>query len=350
MLPPTRWMGLNLAALALTLMSLILAAPAHAESATEQGWWTSNSSVLGALGQVDVPAQGLLIDGGPKSTSGASDGTPAAYGALVYSVPVGARTITLSFTVATTSASTPASTLELCPLTKATIKVEQGGPISDAPSFDCHSNVTDEPPVGSTTYLFDAATLVSKGRLAVAILPTSGLERVVLAEPGASSLDLLSLGPSSTDPPSVVLNPQGHATTTTVAVEGNSAPSDPTSGLGGTDALPVQLSIGSGADSASSASPVTTQQSPIAVNLGPAIAGLRSSATTLASAGAITRATGPQALGALSGSSGSSHSNPILVLLSLAALILIGVAWAFAGRRPVSSPGYDLGPAGVEPD
>jgi hypothetical protein len=68
------------------------------------------------------------------------------------------------------------------------IRFQQGGPMTDAPSFDCTQHVTATPDPTTSTYVFQPGQLVRQGRLAVAILPTVTTDRVVLNHPGAGSL------------------------------------------------------------------------------------------------------------------------------------------------------------------
>lgn len=173
--------------------------PAGAMAPNQQGWWTSlNPGSVPEVGALpsptlpDVPAQGLLVEG-PSSS-------PVAYAALVYYLPAGATASTLTLTTATNSASTPNTTLELCPLTNPVLNPEQGGPSSDAPAYDCTTNVSAGEDSASTGYQFQVSTLVSDGSLAVAILPTGLTDRVVFNQPDANSLAVQSPPASSPSP------------------------------------------------------------------------------------------------------------------------------------------------------
>jgi hypothetical protein len=161
--------------------------PAAADAPAETGWWTSVNpgSTLGSPTPPpppDVPAHGLLVEGGPDSSS------PTALAAVVYQLPANAKAGQLTLTVAPNSATTPAATLELCPLSNAAVIVEYGGPMSDAPSYKCTSKVTASPSSDGKQYSFKVASIVSDDSLAVAILPTSPTDRVVLAAPDQKSL------------------------------------------------------------------------------------------------------------------------------------------------------------------
>lgn len=169
---------------------------AKADSPDSQGWWTSaNPGNIGGVAPPatlpappDVPSNGILVQGGLTSSSGAGDSGATAYGALAYAVPNGATVGKLTLAVAPNSATTPSATLELCPLTTQNFQSEQGGPMSDAPSYNCSKNVTAAQ--ASSSYQFDVSSLVSSGALTVAILPTSPTDRVALSQPDNQSLQV----------------------------------------------------------------------------------------------------------------------------------------------------------------
>lgn len=169
------------------------AGAASAQAPTQQGWWTATNpgSMQGLPGPPappDVPADGLLVEGGTSSTPGAQNSAPTAYAALAYPLAPGSTVGKLTLPVAPASASTPNATLQLCPLKSSGFFPQQGGPIAEGPAFDCSRNVAAEPSADGTTYAFDAATLVVDDVLAVAVLPTSPTDRVVLSAPGAAAL------------------------------------------------------------------------------------------------------------------------------------------------------------------
>jgi hypothetical protein len=163
---------------------------ASAEAPGQQGWWTTTNlgSVpeLGATVPVstapDVPAEGLLVQGGQSSTM------PAAYAALIYPLDPGITATTLTLTVHTQSATTPGTTLEICPLADPAIVEEQGGPISDAPAYDCSHGIKASPSSNGMTYTFDVSMWKTQASLAVAVLPTSTTDRVVFDQPSDHSL------------------------------------------------------------------------------------------------------------------------------------------------------------------
>src|SRR5438105_13269442 len=119
-------------ALLLLPFAFVLLAPASRAAAPEEhGWWTAFAGP-----NPDVPADGLLVEGGASATS------PTAFAAVVYAVPDGSTVGKLTLAVAPSSATVPMTKLELCPLSSATIKAEQGRPMADAPKVDSRNNVT----------------------------------------------------------------------------------------------------------------------------------------------------------------------------------------------------------------
>lgn len=162
----------------------------YADAPAQQGWWTvtnpggvpSGLPVAVPPSPPDVPPDGLLVQGGASPTS------PNAFAAVVYPVPDGATVENLTLAVAPNSGTTPNSTLELCELSGQSISSDQGGPISDAPSYDCSRKATAS--ANGSNYQFGVSSLVSNGVLAVAILPSSVTDRVVLSHPGPDSLPL----------------------------------------------------------------------------------------------------------------------------------------------------------------
>lgn len=189
--------------LAATGVLLALTVPAAAaEPGRLQGWWTT-SNVGGAIPAsatgADVPPDGLLVQGG------VSDGTPTAIAALAVPLPSGADVQAVVVHVAATSATVPGSVIKACPLRSPRFASAQGGPIADAPAYDCtHSAVA---PVGAdgTTFSFSVAGLVADGVVAVALVPGSSTTRVVLAKPGDDVLGIATPPtpptPATSEPP-----------------------------------------------------------------------------------------------------------------------------------------------------
>lgn len=165
---------------------------ASARASTQHGWWTATNISAPVAGipipvpaAPDVPADGLLVEGGYLS--------PVAYAAVLYHPDKGQAAQALTLRVALGSATTPTATLELCPLRQAAIDVEQGGPMGDAPAYSCTVNTTatESNPTGSgASFTFDVSKFTTGGALAIAILPTLPIDRVVLAAPDDTSLTL----------------------------------------------------------------------------------------------------------------------------------------------------------------
>ena len=195
---PSKLLGRALLVLAASALvaavSFGFGSTARADAPSSQGWWTSaNPGSVGGLGAPavtpappDVPSNGLLVQGGATSAAGVGNAGAIAYAALTYDVPAGATAGKLTLTVAPNSVTTPSTTLELCPLTIQSFQSEAGGPMSDAPSYNCTNNVTAAQ--ASNSYQFNVSSLVSSGVLSLAILPTSPTDRVVLSQPDAQSL------------------------------------------------------------------------------------------------------------------------------------------------------------------
>jgi hypothetical protein len=169
-------------ALVAVLLVVVLGGPTgHAAASTpdQQGWWTALRAGVGpnTLLAPDVPSHGLLVQGGESG--------PTAYAALVYaSVPDGP--VSLKLAAASGAISTPNATLVACPLREAHIQPAEGGPMSDAPAYDCTTSVPDT--IDGADHRFDVSSLVAGGALAVAILATGPTDRVVFDAPDAGSL------------------------------------------------------------------------------------------------------------------------------------------------------------------
>ncbi len=165
-------------AVAVTTIGL-MAAPAGAAAPRDQGWWTVTSAGLPVPTAPDVPPRGLLVQGG-------GGGSPTAVAAVLYELDPGTTATTLTLTVAPSSATTPSATLQACPLLQPIVHPEQGGPMTDAPSYNCGRKATAAPQGNS--YRFDVSGLASDSIVAVAILPNGPVDRIVLSEPDSNSL------------------------------------------------------------------------------------------------------------------------------------------------------------------
>lgn len=268
----------------------------------------------------DVPANGLLIEGSPTSTSGASDASPTAFGALVYQLPSGATAGNLTVQVASNSATTPTANLQLCPLNSPAIPAEQGGPMNDAPAFNCTTNVTAGPSSNANSYTFNVSPLVSEGALAVAILPTSPLDRVVLAQPDTNSLPVhASTGQSSATPfPSS--NPAPTSDSSPAASSpGAAAPVGETSvgaSSAGTPTAGAAVTGGATATPSTGVTPALASQSPSS-NTTP-----HSSHASSPIASQFTANTGDS----------PPKANPLAVGLLIAAVVIGAATWMNVGR------------------
>ena len=298
------------------------AGAAWAEAPVQAGWWTQANpgSIEGTPTPPtppDVPAGGLLVEGGTSSVSGSSDSGPTAFGALVYQVPSGQSTFTLTLAVAPGSATTPSVAVELCGLSALGINAEEGGPMTDAPSFSCSTNVTAQPSSSGDSYRFDVSKLVSAGSLAVAVLPTSPTDRVVLSKPGPTSLpfQVASSGPSSSGSDS--------------GTAGGSAPTSGDSSSG------TQVSAGAPAPSAdallpgSSAAVLSSPAEPAPSTPGAAVAG---SAPPAPSPGSASTASSSFTAAPDAGGPDTGGAKPLAVgLLIVAFLVGCGI-WLAAWR------------------
>jgi hypothetical protein len=129
-----RWDRRSVVAGLVALGSVALVHGADAASTVESGWWTAAP----ILTHPDAPAEGLVVQGGPTSESA------VAYAAVDYSLAAGESPVSLRLSVLKGSASTPNTTLAVCPLVES-FTPEQGGPLKDAPEFDCAARTTAVP-------------------------------------------------------------------------------------------------------------------------------------------------------------------------------------------------------------
>ena len=324
------------AGLAAALSAGFGASSADALTPSQAGWWSAANpgSVMGSptlSPPSDVPTKGLLIEGSPSSTAGAADSGPTAFGAVVYDIPFGATVGALTLSVAPNSATTPSATLEMCPLTNPFIQSEYGGPTSDAPAFDCAKYVTANPSSSGNSYTFNVANLVSDGNLALAILPTSVIDRVVLAAPSETSLPIKG---------QVV-----QTTPTTLAGGGFSG------GTGGTTAVTLPPPAGAaltpataGSNAAISAPPIAPGPTPAATGaVSPSFANQSTPLTTVTQQGSA-----PAQFAAITAS--PSKAKPLVVGVLIGAVVVGGGVWIAVGRaaaRAAVEPTTDLTVGGV---
>lgn len=318
---------------------------ALADAPVQQGWWSSLNPGNGASlpAPPDVPANGLLIEGGAGSTSGASDASPAAYAGLVYSIGSGATAGTLTLVAASNTATTPTTALELCPLASSAWAPEQGGPVSDAPAFNCQTNVTAASSNG--TYQFQVANLVNDGDLAVAILPTTPVDRVVLAQPDTNSLTV-EQSQSSTVPTTPALS--GTSGSDTSGSSSAAAPMDGTaSAVAPADQSPLAPDTvqPAGIATADSAAPSAASVAAPEVAAPPSAASAAAPASGPPAADQSTSpAAAPVNAAFEAGHRGGYSSSPWVALLALGALLVAGIGW-FAAGRSAERVVLDDGPA-----
>jgi hypothetical protein len=284
-------------------LGVVSAGPARAAAPRDQGWWTVTNPGTTALpvappapvpGPPDVPANGLLIQAGPG-------GAPTAYAAVLYELDPGTTAGQLTLAVAPNSVTTPKATLQLCPLLQPINHPEQGGPLSDAPPFNCGKKVTAAPSADGKSYTFDAAGLLSDNLVAVAILPTGPTDRVVLNGPDASSL--ATTAGSSSDNSST-------ADSTPAATPDTGAATDTGPALQDTGAAP---SLASSLPGVAASGPTS-----VAPAASAAPQGLPGSA-----AGVFVPVV----------SGGPEKATPILVILFVIGALGAGALWLYAGRQ-----------------
>jgi hypothetical protein len=182
---------------------VVTSVPALGQAPARTGWWSQASQGgLAAPPPPDVPPDGLYVQGGPNG--------PIAYAAVRYDVGDGTGAGRLR--LVSTGVASPAAALHLCSLLKPDFAAAQGGPLAEAPAYDCAK------PVAATvasdgSFLFDASTLVRDGVLAVAVLATGPTDRVPLIRPGDDSLTVTPAPPSGPAPPAVPDYTPGAAST-----------------------------------------------------------------------------------------------------------------------------------------
>jgi hypothetical protein len=162
--------------LLLAAAALAIGPSAGADAPGKQGWWTATGA-LGLPGTVvapDVPADGLLLEGGPS--------TPRSYAAISASLPVGSA---LVLDVAPNSVTTADVPLQVCPLVSPSFEPKQGGSLADAPEYDCAQRATVVPALGR--YRLDLGAMAPDGAVAIALLPVGAADRVVLVEPAVEA-------------------------------------------------------------------------------------------------------------------------------------------------------------------
>jgi F0F1-type ATP synthase membrane subunit c/vacuolar-type H+-ATPase subunit K len=287
---------LGLAALLALVTMPFTSFPALAAAPRDQGWWTvTNPGGLPAQPPAppDVAAGDLLIQGGPNA--------PTAFAALIYELDPGVTASTLTLAVAPNSVTTPSGGIQLCQLITPIAHPDQGGPLSDAPAYNCSKNVIATPDSSGKAYKFDVSAMTADRLVAVALLPSLPVDRIVLSPPDNNSLATQGGGDA-----------------------GTAAPADVGVGTGASEASGA-LPSDSVASSPFVASPTGGDFSTPAVGAGPA-----------SGPGAAAAPTGSSNAGGTfvpAVSSTPSKATPLLVLLFVVAGLGGTGLWLYAGRQ-----------------
>lgn len=189
------------AALALALSPLcVMALSTSASAAAPQrvGWWTAASvtsptEVVVPVGN-DVPAGGMLVQSAADPTA------PVAFGGATWELPEG-TTVTKLVLKTVTNGQPSAGSLGLCALQRPDFTPAAGGAIAAAPAYDC-SHQINATAAADGSFTFAAERFRTGPILAVAVVPTASLSRIVVAP-----LDARSLTTSSAAAPAVVVPP-----------------------------------------------------------------------------------------------------------------------------------------------
>jgi hypothetical protein len=155
----------------------------------EYGWWTEANpdDVTGLLpaptpAAPDVPSGGMLVEG-PGSS-------PSDVAALAFTTDSeSTSTANLVLPVASGTVIAPGSQLVACPLAVPDFSPEQGGPMSDAPKWDCSHSTPGRYDATHAAWSFAVGGFAHNGRLSIALLPTGTTDRVVFAKPDANALE-----------------------------------------------------------------------------------------------------------------------------------------------------------------
>jgi hypothetical protein len=283
------------ALLALATMPLT-SFPALAAAPRDQGWWTAtNPGGLPAQPPAppDVAAGDLLIQGGPSA--------PTAFAALIYELDPGVTASTLTLSVAPNSLTTPSGGIQLCQLITPIAHPDQGGPLSDAPAYNCSKNVIATPDSSGKAYKFDVSGMMTDRLVAVALLPSLPVDRIVLSPPDNNSLATQGGGDAGT-------------------------------------ATSVDAGLGAGASDQSGALPSDSASSSpfVASPSGGDFSTPAVGATAASSPGAAAAPAGSSNLGGTFVPVASSHpskATPLLVLLFVVAGLGGAALWLYAGRQ-----------------
>jgi hypothetical protein len=179
------------------LWSLSSPPPSLADAPWRVGWWTvRNPGVPPVVAGVELPPNNVP-DGGFEVAGGGE--SPTSMAALLYDIPDGATLGPLVLTVADGAAPAPGTTLRACPLIEPDFRSDDGGPMSDAPEWDCSDPSPGTVDPAGASFSFDVARFVAGGQLAVAIVPDVSAQ-AVFAAPGDESLEVREVRRSPAPP------------------------------------------------------------------------------------------------------------------------------------------------------
>lgn len=275
----------------------------------QQGWWTAVNPGPPAPAPPtppDVPSKGLLVQGGANS--------PTSYAGLVYQLPAGSSAGILTLDVTSGSATTPSTTLEVCSLDIETLNADQGGPMSEAPAYNCAQSTTAQPAAGGGSYQFSVGSLATNSVLAIAILPTSPSDRVVFDPPSAQSLAVSASGGGAA---SSDFTP-GQAFSGQAGTSGSTGAGSSVTALNGVSA---PAALGSGLSSPSPAA-----------GPAPALAPTQAGSPTKSANPPNSNSLLPNNLAAGSPSTGEDSPQPLAIGLAIAGVIAAIALWGSASR------------------
>lgn len=286
---------------------------AEADAPTQQGWWSATPTSA----TVDVPPDGLLIQGGSSASA------PLAFAALIYSLPPNARAGILTLNVASNSGTVPGSGLKVCHLTQA-IKPEQGGPMSEAPGYDCASEVNSSESSGHLTV--DVSRLTADNKVAIALLPAAPASRIVLERPGAGSLPVALQADQSSGPPASEI---GSTTQDSPGVAPPPQPQDP---------FGTQPSSVEGPAPSTVAAQVIGPEAPTTFSA-PPVTDLRALPPADTKPGGVAQAA------ASTPSSGHGSGLPSIgIIIALLGIVSASALWTVAGANPQMASQVDVQP------
>lgn len=160
------------------------AGPSLADTPFRVGWWTvANPGLPPLIAGVEFPINNVP-DGGFEVAGNAE--SPTSVAALLYDVPEGATVGPLVITVAEGIPAAPATTLQACPV-RGEFKTDDGGPMADAPEWDCTDPSPGTVDAAGQSFSFDVARFVADEQLSVAIVPAVSAQ-ATFAPPGDDSL------------------------------------------------------------------------------------------------------------------------------------------------------------------